>query len=642
LSARIVLGTLVLREPKRRVMSSSKSSAPHSFSEEILTRQRLVRVALGQEAADLVLRGATVLNVHTNSWKTGWDIVISGERIAWVGPSGKWPGQALQTVSAEKSWAVPGFGEPHKHIESTMLSPEYEADLVLRFGTTWTVEASHEFSNVNGERNVEFWMTARKQGSPFKIFPSLGSATPPTGWEESGGHYAYDEIARFMAQNLWVTGLDEVMDWAAVLNPKNPGYQRIWENIQATIESRGVVEGHASGLSDIENICAFSAAGISSDHELSFGEEAWNKLERGLFLEIRPHSIAVLKYLVEQGLTDWSNISVTTDDRNAETTLRQGAMDFNIRTAIDSGVPMEAAYALGSYNVARHFRIDHWVGSLTPGRYADIVLLSDPAKVVIDQVYSDGKKVSEKGRPLLPVPKIEWPDWATKTVNLGGVIEASHFIVAAPPDRGAVQAAILKPFHFEPDFMTAVLPVRKGIVQRDEANGITKVALLDRYSGQIRVSRMFWRGVGTSTPNSAMACSIVHDNHNSWVTGSSDEAMALAVNTMAEIDGGYVLVREGKVVSTLRLEIGGLMTARSAEAFSDNLKQMRAEMDQMEWLDEERHWIQDFLGVNHMTEVLIYGFLTCPPWHWTFIPPTPLVPEGLINIRTGQIHPVVW
>ncbi len=124
----------------------------HPFNQETLTRQRLVRVALGYEEADLVLRGATLLNVHSLAWKKDWDIVISGQRIAWTGPRGQWPGTSREIVSVEGLWAVPGFGESHKHIESTMLSPEYEADLVLRFGTTWNVEASHEFSNVNGAR----------------------------------------------------------------------------------------------------------------------------------------------------------------------------------------------------------------------------------------------------------------------------------------------------------------------------------------------------------------------------------------------------------------------------------------------------------------------------------------------------------
>jgi adenine deaminase len=317
-------------------------------------------------------------------------------------------------------------------------------------------------------------------------------------------------------------------------------------------------------------------------------------------------------------------------------------MDHNIRTAIEKGVPVECAYALGSYNTARHFRIDHWVGSIAPGRYADVVLLSDPTKLVIDQVYADGLKVSERGKMLVPVPKIDWPEWVTNTVNLGGTITAAHFAVAAPAGRTTVEAAILKPFHFEPDFMRATLPVADGVVQRDAAQGITKVALLDRYSGKTRISKMFWKEVGIKTPDCALCCSIVHDNHNSWVTGSSDEAMALAVNTMAANDGGYVFVRDGKVAASVRLEIGGLMTARSAEAFSEDLLAMRAEMDKIEWLEGYNPFIQEFLGVQHLTEALIYGFLTCPPWFWIMVPPTDSVPEGLVHNRTGQTHPVIW
>jgi adenine deaminase len=609
---------------------------------ESQVRQRLVQVALGRSQADLILSGATVLSVQTLEWRRDWDIVISGERIAWTGPRGEWPGRAVRTVDVGGRCAVPGFGEAHKHIESTMLSPEYEADLVLRFGTTWNVEASHEFSNVNGARNLEFWLLARSYGSPFKIFPSLGSATPPTGWEESGGYYGYEEIREQIQRHPWVTGVDEVMDWAAVTESSNPGHRRLWEVIEATLEWRGVIEGHGAGLTDLGSIAAFAAAGMSGDHEAQTGPEAWNKLERGIFIEARPASAEIFKYFRERGLKDWSGVCVTTDDRNAETTLRRGAMDHNIRSAIQEGVSPEVAYTLGSYNVARHFRLDHWVGSLSPGRYADVVFVGDPAKVDVEEVYADGRQVSVARRMAVPVPVIPWPEWATKTVRLGGTIEPSHFAVPAPPGRSTMQAALLAPFRFEPDFMTATLPVVAGNVQRDESQNITKVALLDRHSGRIRVSRMFWKNVGTSTPNSALACSILHDNHNAWVTGSSDQAMALAINTMAANDGGYVLVREGKVAAAVRLEIGGLMTARPAEVFRDELLAMRAAMREMTWMEGERTWIQDFLGVDYVTEALIYGFLTCRPWHWTFIPPTESVPEGLINVRTGATHPVVW
>ena len=197
------------------------------FSAEIKARQSLVQVALGREPADLIIRGATVLNVFTQTWERDQDIVIKGQRIAWVGPRAGWKGVCTNIHDASGLWAVPGFGESHKHIESTHISPENEAALVIPQGNTWTIEASHEFSNVNGDKNVDLWLMPRALGSPLKIFPSLGSATPPTAYETGGGYYGYKEIRENMAKDLMVVGLDEVMDWPAVSNPAHPGYQRI-------------------------------------------------------------------------------------------------------------------------------------------------------------------------------------------------------------------------------------------------------------------------------------------------------------------------------------------------------------------------------------------------------------------------------
>ena len=209
-------------------------------SEEVRVRQQLVQTALGKEDADLIIHGATVLNVHTSSWSPNQDIVIKGQRIAWVGPAGGWSGRAAKKVDAYGLYAVPGFGESHKHIESTHLTPEYEAALTLPHGNTWTVEDSHEFGNVTSDHNVEFWLMARKAGSPLKIFPNLGSAIPPTPFEFTGGMYDYSSVARDMKEPM-VLGLGEVMDWPSVSNPRMPGYKRMWDIFQATWENRGVI-----------------------------------------------------------------------------------------------------------------------------------------------------------------------------------------------------------------------------------------------------------------------------------------------------------------------------------------------------------------------------------------------------------------
>ena len=403
---------------------------------EVRIRQDLALVALGKRPADKSLRVRRLLDVHTRTWREDWEIIIKGRRIAWVGPAGEYQGEVGQRFHEPDLSAVPGFGEVHKHIESSHLTPEWEAALVLPRGNTWTCEASHEFSNVNGPRNLEFWLEARRKGSPLKIFPLPGSAVPPTAYEWGGGHFGHDEQREFMGRSLMVAGLDEVMDWPAVWNPDNPSYQRLWGMIEATFGARGVVEGHGAGLRDAASINAFAAAGLSSDHEVQTGEETWDKLARGLFIELRVYSMPeIIKFLIGKGLADWSQIAFATDDRSASHTLELGATDYGVRLAIESGLAPEIAIQCVTIHPARHMRLTPFVGSIAPGRYADAVLLSDVKSLKIEQVWADGAQVSEGSRYLAEVPRIAWPDWARRTVNIKRTVKSADF--AIPRRRGA-------------------------------------------------------------------------------------------------------------------------------------------------------------------------------------------------------------
>ena len=607
---------------------------------EIRIRQELTLVALGKRPADRSLRVGRLLDVHSRTWREDQEIVIHGRRIAWVGPAGTFPGEVRERFHEPDLMAIPGLGEVHKHIESSHITPEWEAALVVPRGNTWTCEASHEFSNVNGARNLEFWLEARRRGSPMKIFPLPGSAVPPTAYEHGGGWYGYDEQAAFLKQTLMVPGLDEVMDWPAVWNPENPSYHRLWGMIQATFERRGVVEGHAAGLRDMDSINAFAAAGLASDHEAWTPEEFWEKLAHGLFMELRVHSMPdVIKGLLERGLQDWSQIAFATDDRSASDTLRLGATDHNVRLAIENGLAPEIAIQAVTINPARHMRLTPWVGSIAPGRYADVVLLSDLQSFRIEKVWADGRQASEGTRYLLPVPRIEWPEWATNTINIGRTLTAEDFAIRAEAGRSTMNAALLRPFHWTDEFITRELPVVDGQVARDPDHNVTKFAIVDRFSGNAGVSRMFWLGCGPRTPDTALACSVAHDKHNIWVVGSSDEAMATAVNALAEIGGGWALVREGKLVATVAYEVGGLMSCRSAEDLHADMEKLYAEGALVDWMYEptfQPRWHPGF------PERLAFATLTCAPWRWVLVAPTPEAPEGLVNVQNGATHPVVW
>lgn len=607
---------------------------------EVRVRQRLALVALGKRAADRRLRVGRLLDVHGREWLDDQEIIISGRRIAYVGPAGTWPGEAAEDVHEPQLSAVPGFGEVHKHIESSHLTPEYEAAMVLPRGNTWTCEASHEFSNVDGPHNLEFWTTARHHGSPLKIFPLPGSAVPPTAYETGGGYFGHAEQQDFLRQSLMVAGLDEVMDWPSVWNPENPSYERLWGMIRATFENRGVVEGHAAGMRALPEINAFAAAGMASDHEAWTPEEVLDKLRRGLFVEIRPHSLPdIIKALLARGQSDWSQFAFCTDDRSCSDTLKLGATDYNVRLAIESGLPPKIAIQCVTINPARHMRLTPWVGSIAPGRFADIVLLDDVQTLSIAKVWADGKQVSE-GKTYLPdVPEIDWPDWARQTVNIGRPVTAQDFAIAAEPGRTTMKAALLRPFHWHDDFITMELPVEKNEVQRDASRNVTKFAVVDRYSGETNVGRMFWLGTGPSTPDCALACSMGHDKHNIWVVGSSDAAMALAVNAIAEMQGGWALVDRGRVTATVRYEVGGLMTCRPPEALHEEMQALHKAGEAIEWMYEPTYSPRWWPG---FPERLAFATLTCAPWRWVLVAPGPLAPQGFVNVQSGKTHPIVW
>lgn len=606
---------------------------------EAAIRRDLIDVALGRREADLLLRVGRLLDTPTGLWRKDVEIAIHAGRIAFTGPRGSFPGRARDLVQRPDLAAVPGLGEVHKHIESSHLTPEYEAALVIPHGNTWTCEASHEFSNVLPERTLDFWLAARRAGSPLKIFPLPGSAVPPTAWEH-GAHLDGTDQARFLRQSPMVAGLDEVMDWPAIRDRGNPAHDRLWSMIEATWDARAVVEGHAAGIRDLPGINAFAASGIASDHEAWTAEEAFDKLTRGLFVEIRIHTgPEIISGLLERGLTDWSQLALATDDRPAQDVLATGATDRNVRMAIDAGLAPEIAVQLVTINPARHMRLSQWVGSIAPGRCADLVLLSDVARFQIAEVWADGRLAARGGDYLPDVPQMDWPDWARQTMKIGRDLTADDFAIHAAPGRQTMQAAVLRPFHWSDDFLTFDLPVTNGTVQRDAGRQITKFAIVDRYGGKASVSRMFWLGCGPRDPDTALCCSMAHDKHNIWCVGSSDAAMAQAVNACAAMGGGWVLVHQGQIAARVRYEVAGLMTARPASVLADEMAALYAAGEAVDWMFEPSfhpRWQPGF------PERLAFATLTCSPWRWNLVAPSDHAPEGLVQVQSGATHPVVW
>jgi adenine deaminase len=247
--------------------------------------------------------------------------------------------------------------------------------------------------------------------------------------------------------------------------------------------------------------------------------------------------------------------------------------------------------------------------------------------------------VGEGKRYVGPTVRIDWPEWASRTVNVGRRLAAKDFAIAAEPGRTSMQAAVLRPFHWNEDFLVEELPVADGEVQRDASRLITKWSVIDRYRGDGAVAAMFWTGCGPADPDTALACSVAHDSHNIWAVGSSDAAMATAVNHLSEIQGGWALVHRGRLVADVKLEIAGLMTARTAEAFDVEMQAFYAAAAKVDWMFRPSAlnlWKPGF------PEFLKFATLTCSPWRWVLVAPSKLAPEGFVNVQTGETHKVVW
>jgi adenine deaminase len=410
------------------------------------------------------------------------------------------------------------------------------------------------------------------------------------------------------------------MDLPRVLD----GSARLHGVIQATLDDRRVVAGH--GSPPLEVLDGWIAAGIMSSHSPRIGE-ALTMLRKGVHLQLQTQrTIELLKQFLGLPLRDWRNIGLAVDDRTAAELLDRGGMDHEVRTAIEAGVPVITAYQMATINNAAHWQVPHLHGVLAPGRYADVLLVSDLEKVVIDRVYASGRLVAENGRLTAPLDAGPLDPSLRNTVRLSRELRASDFDVLAPPNRDEVQAYVLPPRYFSRELgpITKSLPVKSGRVQRDLARGITKFAIVERYGKGMSIGMSFWE---LGFDRGAIAWTVNHDHHNLGVFGATDEDMAVAANRCAAIEGGYVIVQDGKVLAELPLPIAGLMSDDDPRIVAEGIRR----------LDRVAKELRPAPALaEHTTDRITFMNLTCDPWKYS------LTDRGLFNLETQERMPVVF
>lgn len=538
---------------------------------------RLVAVAAGRAAADLVIRGGTLVNVQSRECLPGWQVAVAEGRFAYVGPDASHCiGPDTRVVEAEGKFLIPGLCDGHMHIESGMLTPAEFAAAVIPHGTTTMFHDPHEIANVLGLPGVRM-MHDEALMQPVNIFTQMPSCAPSApGLETTGYEIGPDDVAEAMR---WpgIIGLGEMMNYPGVIN----GSQQMLEEIAATMRAGKTVGGHYASPDRGIPFHAYVAGGPSDDHEGTREQDAIDRARQGMRSMLRLGSAwydveSQITAITEKGL-DPRNFLLCTDDCHSGTLVHEGHMNRVLRHAIACGCDPLVAIQMATINTATHFGLERELGSIAPGRRADVILTSDLRSLPIDMVFARGVMVAEAGKLTVTCPHYDWPAPARATVRLARPLTAADFAIAAPAGATRVTARVIGVVENQAPTraLTADLPVTAGLV---EAQGdVAQIALVERHRATGQVVNAFVSGFGYKG-RMALASSVAHDSHHIIVVGTCRDQMALATNRLAAVGGGVTLWRDGEELALVELPIAGLMSDRPAQEVADKAQALVAAM----------------------------------------------------------------
>ncbi len=561
----------------------------------------IIKVARGEEPAELVLRNARLVNVLSGEVHQA-DVAVADTRVVGLGAY-----EAKEVVDLEGAYLCPGLIDGHVHIESSMLRiPEF-ARVVVPRGTTTVIADPHEIANVLGLDGILYMMESSK-GSPLVVYFTLPSCVPSSELETAGSRLMSYDMSPLLRED-WVVGVGEMMNYPGVLDRTEDVLARI------AIADGKRVDGHAPRLTG-KDLNAYIAAGIASDHESSTLEEAREKLQRGMYVMIREGSVAknmedLLPLVTPENA---HRCMLVSDDNGPAQLLEHGHMDHIVRKAIGLGLKPVLAIQMATVNAAEYFGL-RGVGAVAPGYRADLVVFEDLDHFEVKQVYRGGRLVAENGEMLAmggesrPVP-------LRGTVNVAW-IELEHFRIEAQGRRARV-------IELTPDQLVTKQGVHEiktvdGLAVPDLERDILKLAVIERHLASGNTGLGFVKGFGLK--RGALASSVAHDSHNIIVVGTNDEDMMTAAVQIVKMQGGLVVASGGQVLATVRLPIAGLMSEKSA-------KEVSAEMEAVEGAARD-------IGCTVPTPFMAMSFLALP-----VIPALKLTDKGLVDVKDFALVPL--
>jgi adenine deaminase len=515
---------------------------------------RLRRVASGQEPSDLIVRGGKVLALHTGEVLER-DVVIAGRHIAAVTPVGRFT--AAQEIDARGRFVAPTFIDAHIHIEYTKLMPGELARLSVPKGTTTLLADANCLANVIGAEGFDI---AGTTGTPLRIFRQVTPRVPARPAIEQGGATVANEdiLARVQQPEAATFGESSPFD----MDPWTARKQ------SAALMSGKRLTGHTARLGN-EPLWSYLAGGIGDDHNATTTDEVLDRLRLGSLLTVMAGSMndnvpSVFADIPALG-GGLYHMAFCVDDKLAEDIAAQGHIDHLVRESIRAGVPPLLAWRMATLTPALYYRLDHVLGTISPGRIADLQLVDDLAEARPSLVMVGGAVVARDGVALFenrdPVPAV-----TRNTMKLHPGFSAASFAVRAPGPTAWVQAMEMYDGYFKRAFH-AELPVRDGVVQCDPARDVLKVAIVDRHHATELVGLGYVRGFGLQ--RGALAATTNCANQNLVIVGCTDQDLAHAALASRDLGGGFVVVADGAVLDAVPMPIGGIMSDQPWETVRD-------------------------------------------------------------------------
>lgn len=514
---------------------------------QLAAKQRLIAVAAGREKAELVLKNAKYLNVFSNEFLCG-DIAVANGLIAGVG---KYDGKTEIDVSGKL--VLPGFIDAHIHLESSMVTPAEFAKAVVAHGTTTVITDPHEITNVMGIDGVEYMIQA-SQNLPIDVHFMMPSCVPATEIDESGAELDCKDIDLYL-DNKKVLGLAEMMNYVGVIN----GDKNVLSKIVTSQAHHKKIDGHAPELSG-NDLNAYIAAGVYSDHECSTFENALEKLRKGQFIMIREgtaaHNLKALMPLLTQQY--YSRCMFATDDKHPSDLLHGGHIDYIVKQALKNGADSIVALKTATHHAARYFLLNN-KGAIASGYLADIVVVDNLEDFNVETVFKCGKLVFDGEVKDFSAPTVDekLAEKCFDTFHLNSVTPSSFKVDGKLGLIGLVGGELL----------TRNLGTADKI---DVENDILKIACIERHKGTNHIGVGYVKGY--SLKSGAVATSVAHDSHNIITVGCNDDDIAVAVNAINDSKGGIAVVENGKIKALLELPIAGLMSDEPLTTVNEKLE----------------------------------------------------------------------